>query len=143
MSKSFLETHQTTILIVVSSIVGLALVYYIYKSTYGLKEDVNLIQERCTDYEQILKQHDMVLQQVVGSTKPTLRPSKTRQHPTVVLTSVSPQTKYKPVLETIIEEEEENDEELDREVEEELKKLQEDESSLKEEKEEEEKDGST
>lgn len=128
MSESFLKTHQTTILIGISLTIAIALVYYVYKSTYGLKIK---LQEKCTDYENILRHHSAILQQLTAPIQSSETTSVTTpvesSEPTILFTTFQP-PKFKPTLETIVEEEEvaeleEEVAELDRELEEELEKI--------------------
>jgi len=136
MISKILESRQTTIIAVVSLVVVLGLVYYVYKSTYGLKRDVNLLEQQCSEYASMLQHHDTILQQFVSikekqstpapkQPSPMVRETKLPQ-PNIIMTMTTPSpTRFTPKLETIIEEDDTSmtDEELDKELEEELEKI--------------------
>lgn len=124
MSESFLKTYQPTILISLSILLSISIIYYVYKSTYGLKLE---LQNKCSQYDNVLKHHDSILQELsIHLNRKTHSKTKVTLPPKIIMNS------FTPTLQTIIEEEEEEiveedevveEDDLDRELEEELQKI--------------------
>lgn len=101
--SSRLETYKTPLLILLVVVCVLTMIYCVRQCL--------VVSERCSQLEQVLRQHDGVLAQLIQP-QPQ-RQTVVRRQPPQVATPLSP----------IIEEEEE-DEKLEHELEEELKRIQ-------------------